>query len=163
MESFSNLSFEMKQRASLYKGLKQHAEGVKRDQSSPVAAGLAADLENSILKGERLLDEIETRLYEALSRIANDAEEIIGAERDIIQDCLSHQFLADPTDNLIVSCLLWHARRHPQEPKAFLSGDSADFGRPGVVATHNSAGIKYFKEVRSATGWLRSQPESGSG
>jgi hypothetical protein len=160
MESFSNISHEMRTRGGLYKGIKTHAEEVKRDRTSPKASGLALDLENSILKGDELLSDIKMRLYEALGRISRAPAEIIETDQNIIQDCLDHNYLEDPTDNLIFCCVLHHARRNPQDIKAFLSGNSEDFGKPDVIATLASAGVKYFKVVNNAIGWLKSRSSS---
>jgi hypothetical protein len=62
-------------------------------------------------------------------------------------------------DNLILHCILNDARRHPTGSKAFLSGNSLEFSRPGVQAALKAGGIdKYFSEAKNALGWYRSRP-----
>ena len=51
--------------------------------------------------------------------------------------------------------ILDHASRHPDNEKAFLSGDVKAFGQ-GTDAWDalDEAGVKYFKDALSARGWL---------
>jgi hypothetical protein len=162
IEAFATLSFDTKQKRKLYEQLGRHAREVRRDRTSWQAAHLAADLEESILRGEKLLRDTEARLRDVLHKISIEAEEVIDVAPGIIQECSRFLYLTDPTDNLILCCVLWHARRHPDEPKAFFSANHSDFGQPGSVETLKAAGVRYFKDIKGAIGWLGSQSPSGA-
>lgn len=64
----------------------------------------------------------------------------------------------DPTDNLILHCILSHARLHPTEAKAFLSGNVKEFRQLAEVQDAlQQAGVeKYFSRTEDFLGWLQS-------
>lgn len=161
IEAFSSLSFDIKQKIKFYDELKRHSRGVKRNQDSWLAARLAGEFEQAIVDGEYLLRESEIRLKTVLYRISSGDGAIIAINHDIVQESLNNIYLDDLTDNLILCCILWHARRHPDEPKAFFSANHTDFGKPGSVEILKAAGVRYFKDIQSATGWLKSRPAPG--
>jgi hypothetical protein len=67
--------------------------------------------------------------------------------------------IEDRTDNLILHCILEHARANPSEAKIFLSGNRKDFGSETVRHALQEAGIsKYVAEAKQFLGWYRSQP-----
>jgi hypothetical protein len=68
--------------------------------------------------------------------------------------------IEDPTDNLILHCVLAHARQHPSELKAFLSGNSRDFGMSAVRGALDQAGVKYLTKTEDFLGWYGSLPDS---
>ncbi|MBD0394911.1 MAG: hypothetical protein ICV52_13940, partial [Microcoleus sp. C1-bin4] len=65
----------------------------------------------------------------------------------------------DPTDNLILHCILSHARLRPTETKVFLSGNVKEFRKlPEVQDALREVGItKYFSRPEDFLGWLQSQ------
>jgi hypothetical protein len=159
IESLALLPFERKQRNVLQDELKKHAREASRDKTSAHAPVLAGHLENAATESNELLIDIELRLYDALDCLSEDAE-LIELNPEIIRDCLSHDYLKDPTDNLILCSVLWHARLHPAGPKAFLSENHGDFGRPAVTAVLAAADVRYFRRADAAVGWLRAQDRS---
>ena len=119
MESFSVLNSEKKQWGKFHEGVKDRVRELRRNKTAPLAAQLADDLEQSGLRGDALLREFEGCLRENVYRLSEDAE-LIAAEHDIVKECLLNDgqddptgYLDDPTDNLILCSILWHARRHP--------------------------------------------------
>ena len=60
-------------------------------------------------------------------------------------------------DNLILHCVIGHARLHPIENKVFLSGNNNDFGKQEVQVALRDAGVKYFTRTEAFLGWLESQ------
>jgi hypothetical protein len=67
----------------------------------------------------------------------------------------------DPTDNLILHCILEHARASPHDQRVFMSGNRKDFGTKPVQDALQAAGIgKYVAETNQFLGWYRSQPAS---
>jgi len=76
---------------------------------------------------------------------------------------LASEHIEDPTDNLIMCHVLSHARRHPAEPKAFLSANSKDFGKQDVKNTLRAADVEYFDRLREALKWLKPPPAPPTG
>jgi hypothetical protein len=161
MEAFSVLEEERKGRNRFHDQLKQQAHEAKRDRSSSHARGLMKHLEQALVESGELLNEIEGRLFNALGMLSECAE-FIGLEHEVIEDCLASNRLSTPTDNLILCSILWHARRHPREPKAFFSRNSHDFGQPGVLQTLLDADVVYFDYLGNALKWLQAPPTSPS-
>ncbi len=64
----------------------------------------------------------------------------------------------DPTDNLILHCILANARLQPNEIKVFLSSNTKDFGTAEVQEALRNADVNdYFTHTQDLLGWLRSQ------
>jgi predicted extracellular nuclease len=67
----------------------------------------------------------------------------------------------DPTDNLILHCILNHASQNFTDTKVLISGNKNDFGTSEVVEALRDAGIvKYFASTQSFLGWLASRSQS---
>ena len=79
----------------------------------------------------------------------------------MVRQALTEVYIADPTDNLILCCVLRHAGLNPDPDgrKAFLSGNHRDFGQPDVKTMLNAVGVKYFSKTGDALGWLRAEPK----
>ena len=59
----------------------------------------------------------------------------------------------DPTDNLILYCILAHARSHPPSRKAFLSGNSKDFGDRVGTGSTCTAGVEQILLGQRNNAW----------
>jgi len=65
----------------------------------------------------------------------------------------------DLTDNLILHCILSHSAANPSVVRAFLSGNTRDFGAPQVKAALLAAGVtKLFTDAGSFLSWHASLP-----
>jgi hypothetical protein len=135
----------------------------KRDLESLHAASLAQHLEESLLGGEDLQREIRGRLETAMRWLADHAEQVpVGP--DLIRDHLDNRLvIEDPTDNLILHSVMYHARSNPDGPLAFASENVQDFESLVISQQLASLGIRYFRRVEAALGWLLSQKPGGSG
>ena len=135
-----------------------------RDNTSPHAKSLLFYLEQSNLANKRRLNDIQNRLSQAIDQLLIKAEMItLTAEilREISETTLikPETFLIknDLMDNLILHCVIAHARLHPIENKVFLSGNNNDFGKQEVQVALRDAGVKYFTRTEAFLGWLESQ------
>ncbi|MBD2741652.1 hypothetical protein [Coleofasciculus sp. FACHB-1120] len=81
------------------------------------------------------------------------------SQGDILQQSLDTRLLEkDPTDNLILHCILNHARLHPTDRKVFLSANVKEFNTPEVqAALHDASVVKYLVRTQDFLGWLESQ------
>ena len=119
MESFSALEDEVKRHNYFKQQLENQISEAKRDLTSQYARSLFLKLGQSKIDYERRLDDIDLRLRESIEQLSQNAE-MIDLTDNIIQESLNNIIIAkDPTDNLILHCILSHARLRPQKPKYF--------------------------------------------
>jgi predicted nucleic acid-binding protein len=89
---------------------------------------------------------------DALNAVAEKME----ASTDAIRWALENSVLEDPTDNLILACILEHGKRSSIPHKAFVTEDK-HFHR--IVEARNAilgAGIKPFRDAQKCRDWLAS-------
>lgn len=158
MEALSALEDEIKRRNHFANELTNQISQLKRDLTSPYAKSLLFHLEESLNKNEGLLNNIKVRLFDALELLADNVE-MMELTVDTLRESLNTVFIEeDPTDNLILHCILDHAHLHPHQVKVFLSNNTKDFGVPEVREALREAGItKYFSRTKDFLGWLKSQ------
>ncbi|MEW5861639.1 MAG: PIN domain-containing protein [Cyanobacteriota bacterium] len=158
MESLSALEDEIKRRNRFMNELNIQISQLQRDLTSSHAQSLLSHLEQSLIENEALLNDVENRLFQALDHL-NTKAEIIPLNGDMLQESLDTRFInKDPTDNLILHCILNHARLHPTDRKVFLSANVKEFNQPEVQAALQDAGVvKYLTRTQDFLGWLESQ------
>ncbi len=158
MEALSALEKEIKRRNDFANKLTNQISQLKRDLTSPYAESLVSHLEESLNENEGLLNNIKGRLFEALELLA-DKVEMIELTADTLRESLNTVFIEkDPTDNLILHCILNHAHLHANEVKVFLSNNTKDFDVPEVQDALREVGIiKYVSRTEDFLGWLQSQ------
>lgn len=135
-----------------------------RDKTSVHAKSFLVSLEKASIENLLLLNDVQNRLSSTIDLLLENAE-TINFQNSIIQEICSQVFLETETllikndlmDNLILQCIVSHANQHTHEPKAFISGNTKDFGKQNVQQTLNSAGIEYFSSTKNFLGWLESQ------
>lgn len=158
MEALSALEDELKRQNSFKEQLSRQVSETKRDVTSEYATSLYFHLEESLVYYRYRIDEIKFRLWEAISLMSRNSE-MIALNPEIVEASLNKTLIEkDPTDNLILHCILSHARSHSTETKVFLSGNVKEFGLPEVQDVLREAGItKYFAVTKNFLGWLQSQ------
>ncbi|MCW6052914.1 PIN domain-containing protein [Lyngbya sp. CCAP 1446/10] len=156
--AWSAFEDELKRHNSFKEQLSRQISETKRDVTSQKVASLSFYLEESLLYYLERIDELELRLREAISMMSENAEMIV-LNLEIIQSSLNTAIIKkDPTDNLILHCILSHARSHSTESKVFLSGNVKEFGLSKVRDALQEVGItKYFSRTEDFLGWLQSQ------
>jgi rRNA-processing protein FCF1 len=161
MEALSVLEDERKRRKQFMSVLDIQISQLQRDVTSPHAQSLLAHLEQSRIENQALLNDIQIRLFDSLDRLATKAQ-MIALTAQMLQASLGTPFIEkDPTDNLILHCVLHHSRCHPMDTKVFLSGNVKEFGTPEVKeALHDAGVVKYFTRTQDFLGWLQSPPTS---
>lgn len=158
MEALSALEADQKYRRRFGNELSIRLSDAKRNLTSQHAQALALHLEQAGVENEQLLKEVEARLFAALNQLATKAE-TIALTADTIQASLPSSLSDEPTDKLVLNCILNHARLHPTEVKVFLSGNTNDFGKREVQEALQDAGVsQYFGNTQAFLDWLRAQP-----
>ena len=159
MESLSALEDELKRQNYFKEQLSRQISETKRDVTSEQVASLSFHLEESLIYYRNRIGEIKFRLREAIYMLSQKAEMIV-LNTEIIEASLNTTIIGkDPTDNLILHCILSHARLRPTETKVFLSGNVKEFRKlPEVQDALREARItKYFSRTGDFLGWLQSQ------
>jgi len=159
MESLSALEDELKRQNYFKEQLSRQISETKRDVTSEQVGALSFHLEESLIYYRNRIDEIKFRWREAIYMLSRNAEMIV-LNTEIIEASLNTTIIGkDPTDNLILHCILSHARLRPTETKVFLSGNVKEFRKlPEVQDALREVGItKYFSRTEDFIGWLQSQ------
>jgi predicted nucleic acid-binding protein len=160
MEALVVLQQERRERKSFADLLDRHIRQLERDTTSSHAATLLTLLNSARIENNELFADINARLFDAIELMSHRAE-MIGLNAHMLEANRKDAFIEDPTDNLILHCILNHARANPGSSKAFMSNNRKDFGTKPVQDALQAAGIgKYVVETKQFLGWYRSQPAS---
>ena len=157
LEALSVLEQEKKSRKNFEQQLNIQINEAQRNLISPHARSLLFHLRQARTENEALIKDVESSLFEAQSQIETNAE-LIALTTDMLQSSRDQTIIPDSTDNLILHCILVHARSHPTEIKVFMSGNVNDFGRSEVREALRQAGVsEYFSQTQYFLGWLQSK------
>ncbi|MCL1465161.1 PIN domain-containing protein [Argonema galeatum] len=157
LEAVSVLQEEQKYRKRFEQDLKIQINEAQRNLSSSYARSVAFHLEQALPQYMELAKEVKARLLQALDNLATKAE-LFPLTADMLRESLLPGLIQDGTDNLILHCILGHARSHPTQVKVFLSGNTRDFGTLVVQQALRDVGVEdYFSRTQDFLGWLRSQ------
>ncbi len=147
-----------KQRLQLKETLDQQIGQLARDRTSKNASDLLSLLQQANITNRELIKDVSTRLFDAIGLLGQKADliPISGAILDASRDSF---LIDDPADNLILHCILSHARSDLQTTKIFLTENRQDFGTTLVQDQLKSAGVdKTFWRTNDFSQWLSSQP-----
>lgn len=158
IKALSALEADRKYRRRFSDELRLRLSDAQRNLTSQHAQSLSLHLRQALDQTELLLHEVKDILLQALNQLATTAE-TIALTADMLQDGLQPSLTNEPTDKLILSCILNHARSHPTEVKVFLSGNTNDFGKRETQEALQDAGVNYyFGSSQAFLDWRRSQP-----
>ncbi|BAY28427.1 hypothetical protein NIES2107_02560 [Nostoc carneum NIES-2107] len=147
------------------KELNKQINNSERDLTSPNAHSFLTYLEQTRILNKSLLNDIQSRLFNAIDVLLKKAE-IINLDTNIIRNISEAAIIQPETllikqdiiDNLILQCIISHGKNsYPTDKKVFLSGNSKDFGKRDVKQALKNAGIKYLTNTQDFLAWLNSQ------
>ncbi|WP_242044527.1 PIN domain-containing protein [Anabaena azotica] len=171
IEALSTFEKERQNRQEFNRELNIQYNKAFRDINSPNAQNLMQYLQQTIIFNNKILDDITFRLKQVIISLIDKAE-IINMNSAILADLTEKTLIGsdsdsdseklliqnDLMDNLILQCILNHAKSDTQGIKVFLSGNTKDFDKPKVQEALRNAGIsKYFTRTQDFLGWLQSQ------
>lgn len=152
MESFSELEDERRRRNNVDSNLSREIQELKGNIESEHSREIRKSLQNANFHNAQMANEIKTRLFEVLDWVASYVE-LIELTSSILKESLNE----DETDNLILHCILNHAKASSDDNKVLLSGNSRDFGTKEIKQVLKEAGIpKYVASTKDLLGWLSS-------
>ncbi|BAZ90796.1 hypothetical protein NIES932_23010 [Raphidiopsis curvata NIES-932] len=127
---------------------------MKGDKNSTYSGEIKLYLRQGIIKNNERINEINTRLFDVLEWATKNVD-LIQLKPDVLSKSLENIFINDPTDNLILHCILDHAQTSTNERKVFLSGNYTDFGKSEIKEILQKVGIeRYFVKTGDFLGWL---------
>jgi hypothetical protein len=158
-EALSWVEGETKRRNAFTRMLTDQIGQSMRDLTSAHATSLHLLLSQARVENDfRLVDTIG-RLKNAVSELARSAE-TIDLKPPVLERSEVERIIEERTDNLILHCVLDHARTTPSEPKLLLSGNTKEFGGAEVRTALREASVQYFAESQNVLGWLQAQTNS---
>jgi hypothetical protein len=160
LEAFAVLQEESRQRKSFANLLDQQILQLSRDVTSSHAAALRTSRDAARIENKEVPEDIRQRLFDSIGMTGSNAE-LIGLTPQVLEATRNVVLIKDVTDNLILHCILEHARTLPDIIKAFMRNNRRDFGTKPVQDALQAAGIgKYVVETNQFLGWNRSQRAS---
>lgn len=161
MEALSVIEVEKKRRRTLSNQYMVESQQLARDRISTNAQDLAQILEQAQINNKKVAKDRENLLRQTLNRLA-DCAELIPLTNDILKWNLENfTVIPEPTDNLILACILADATLYPENQKVLLSGNSRDFQTEGVKQYLAAANVtNYFKTTQTFLGWFNTQAET---
>lgn len=157
MESLSVLEDERTRRNRFQVNLEREISELRGNTNSEYSVEIMKSLQNAKYNNEKMANDINIRLFEILEWAKNSVE-FIQLKPDILSTSLENVLITDPTDNLILHCILDHAKTSLNKQKVLLSGNSKDFGTKEIKGILQEAGIqRYFVKSGDFLGWLNSQ------
>jgi hypothetical protein len=164
MEATATINSRVHDCVELRRRLQDESTQLKRNLTSAAARQLLKHLEDAQVACDGYIEDIMADFQDVIRKIGSTARMIPlvksslkGAFSSIVVEAKQKDLILP--DNLIIHCILDHARKNPAASKAFLSGNRLEFTRPAVMTALKAAGIdKYFTDAKNALGWYRSQP-----
>ncbi|HLO86848.1 MAG TPA: PIN domain-containing protein [Nostocaceae cyanobacterium] len=145
--------------------IKNQINELNREKTSINALSLIKHLNEASIDTERLINDIQNRLFDTIDKLLTRRAELINLNSDLIRYSAETAIFQpeiwliknDLMDNLILQCILEHSNSYPEAEKVFLSGNTNDFGKQEVQEALKNAGIRYSSKTKNFLGWLNSR------
>ena len=165
MEAAATIRARVKDWKALYERLVRERKELERNAVSESSRRLLDPFLEASVVSLIYIDGLTMDFRQAVRRLGSIAT-LIPMSREAIGHGFSDLLVPDRRypdlvlpDNLILHCILDHAKNHPGTAKAFLSGNRSEFGRTEAREALRSSGIdKDFTDAKNARGWVRSRP-----
>lgn len=161
IEAITVYKLEKQEKLNFKKDMELKIREIARDQTSNYAPLLVQQLQQAIITNDGLLNDIESRLTNAINTRINIINVNLNNLKNICTSVLTQPEILliknDIMDNIILQSILDHAQLYPQEDKGFISNNSKDFGKPEVQYALRNAGIRYFTITQHFLDWFNSR------
>ncbi|MBE9219349.1 hypothetical protein [Dolichospermum flos-aquae] len=161
IEAITVYKLEKQEKLNFKKDMELKIREIARDQTSNYAPLLVQQLQQAIITNDGLLNDIESRLTNAINTRINIINVNFNNLKNICTSVLTQpEILLIKNyimDNIILQSILDNAQLYPQEDKAFISNNSKDFDKPEVRYALRNAGIRYFTITQHFLDWFNSR------
>ncbi|MCA9707820.1 MAG: hypothetical protein KDK70_18355 [Myxococcales bacterium] len=123
------------------------------------AQGLALALDAAIQEQDRLVEALPGELTSFMERLFESPIERISEDYEIVRRAHGYVESLELSrgDALVLAAIVEHGHRRVDVDRAFLSGNTKDFGHGRPAGSELRArGIKFMAKARDALGWLAS-------
>jgi hypothetical protein len=151
MESMALLQNERRRRNELNDRLNHEISKVQRDQSAS-AREITSAFEEGKLKNDALLNEIQTRLEDALDDL--QSFQLIDVDAALIKASLALPLIRHMPDNLILHAVANDARQYTTDTCAFFTRNANDFDASDVRDFLSSASVELLLSSDATLEWL---------
>lgn len=159
MEALGALEGERKRFLEFARSLDDRSKQIRRDVMSPHAISLCEYLEQSRIKSGDQFNDVEMRFCSAMLLISARVEPIEPSPTIIRASLDNVHIKQDSKDNLILHCIIDHARLHHDQERRLLGGNSKEFGIQGVKEILREGGVsRYFTEAKTFIDWVDITP-----
>jgi rRNA-processing protein FCF1 len=156
MEAFSTIKRYRSKRNYFEAEISKEFKDLKDNQASVYAGQLLASLQVALIASQNLLNDSQSRLFLAMQDIANHAT-IFPLTKSALSASIDPEqaYIEDPTDNLILHCILDHAQTLTNGPHAFVTKNTRDFKNKIIEQLlYDNGEIYYFSDTRSFQSWF---------
>jgi len=159
MEAYSVFNGEQKRHQGRLKFFDEQMNEVKRSVTSSHKL-VKFHLEQARTQVDDFFETYSYLFHQTMEALIVRAE-LIHPSAEILMTSLRRDIIIDDrTDNLILTCILDHAKNVPSETKAFLSENRKDFhDNDRARLALQEAGIKYFADASKFLQWHGARPE----
>jgi len=149
MEAFSAIESTRSRRVRFTNLLAQHIKRVHNEFRTPQTASLASSLEVAISENDKLIDDAQKRLLNAVEVVSTRATVLAdsGDALRLARTPLSRQL----TDHMILATILSHAKSVPDEEKRLFTGNRRDF----ECADLRDAGVEVISSLEDTQAWMK--------
>lgn len=154
MEALSVLEDERRRRKDFEDRLTKEIKELKPHINSQHFKTIQKSFQSAKAGNNAIAGDIDNRTLQVLQWVAEKVE-LIELNSLILKESVGNVLISDPTDNLILHCLLHHSRRNPDAIRVFSSNNSSDFGKKEIKTILGNAGIeKYLTNTKDFLGWF---------
>ncbi|MEP0916548.1 PIN domain-containing protein [Leptolyngbya sp. DQ-M1] len=166
MEALVAFEEDRQRRESFRKTLDQQLSEARRDKTAQGSEVLVSVLNDALVRYSNLLNDVEARFQVAVQAMSNRFEMVHLTPESLVSG-LNQRFLPEQKqrrDNLVLQCILHHARQHFTEQKVLLTNDAAFwkdeiFGQPNPAkqALLDAGVSQRFTRTKNFLGWLQQE------
>lgn len=154
-EAFAALEYEQSRRRILTSQLEYQIGQLREAVEMPRTMHLVSLLEEARLENMHLVNDFQARM-DAAAKLLAATSHLTQSTPDVVAECVRTRLSDQPTDNLILHCILSHANASPRRDKAMFSANINDLKRGNAGTALVAAGVrKFLRSYSSLMRWLR--------
>lgn len=166
MEALVAFEEDRQRRESFKKTIDQQLSEARRDETAQDREALVSALSDALVRYGNLLNDVEARFQMAVQAMSSRFEMVHLTPESLVRGMNEQLFPKQKQrrDNLVLHCILHHARQHLNDRKILLTNDSA-FWKDEIVGQPTpakqallDAGVEqHFTRTRNFLGWLQQE------
>ncbi|WNZ46009.1 PIN domain-containing protein [Leptolyngbya boryana CZ1] len=166
MEALVAFEEDRQRRENFRKTMDQQLSEARRDATAPDRLALVSALSDALVRYSNLLNDVEARFQMAVQAMSSRFEMVHLTPESLVCG-LNERFLSEQKqrrDNLVLQCILHHARQYPNDRKILLTNDAAFWKdeifsqpTPAKQALLDAGVDQHFTRTKNFLGWLQQE------